>query len=406
MLKNTGLRFPKKAKALASSLILNFGFSFIFSVVLSRCMEVSERGDFYTYQMIAMTLVAFSSFSFPHSIVIALSSDAERKADFFSLIAFFSISVLLTILLSVAVGGFFLNELSSVITVFMSLATLISVSVVEVFKINRNMRSYAVAYKSKPGLMLLMLLPLYFGLSPSLINVIYLFCIASILMFVLFCYLLNKELHIVRRADLPIFRRPVFWSASLKMTVMRGLGAITLHVDKIVFAAFFSSSVMGLYAVCMSLESISSRTFKVLSDTVFSSSVNVNKNGGDIKKIIILSFFIGVMGILFSVLLGKQVILLLFGERFVGAYEYLPLVIAISVVAGWNWIATQSHIVKNKYAFLYVRQILSIIIFLALVFFVFESRDEVAVLVSSLIATIFRFLSVVSYSFIGKKHRV
>ena len=385
------VKFLQKGVKRATPLFFNFGLAFIYSVLLSRFMTVSDRGELYEYQIIALLCGSFSSMSIPQAVTVSIKQDKRINFSFFIsyLISGFALSALFSWLMI----SLWYPEKSFIFLFLMSYGTMLTIGFMEFFKINKDFKSFSTAYAMIPVVGFGVALLLMFGVQASLFNALLLWICFQLIIFFVFLRLFVREYELVKDEDALSFKDRSFLLTSIKLLGLKTIGALSQNIDKLTFSAVATPATSGLYAVCMSLESISTRSFRFMADYLYSQYINHDKKlTRPVLQVSVLALIIGVIGVGISYLLGKFLIVLLFGAKFIEAAIFLPIIIVNSVLSGWVLMLTQLNLSEKRFKFIYFRQLSGLFLFLLLVYVVFQPSTPMTIIQSALIVSFFKLV--------------
>ena len=158
--------------ARGTSLFLNFGLAFFYSVLLSRLMSVSDRGEFYEYQVIALIGASFASLSIPQTVTVMVGE--KRQVNLASFLMYLMLVVIFSALLPIGIILFLYPDKTFHLLFLMILGNALTTGFIDFFKVNKDFKSFSIAYSLIPAAGFLASFMLFLGVSPSLGNVIYL----------------------------------------------------------------------------------------------------------------------------------------------------------------------------------------------------------------------------------------
>jgi len=373
----------------SSALFINFGLAFFYSVVLSRVLTVADRGEFYEYQIVALICASFATLSIPQTVTVMVNK--ERQINLLSFISYLLCVLVLSAFLSLLVMHFLYPDKSFLLLALMVLGNALTTGFIDFFKINKDFKSFSNAYILIPVAGFFASICLWGGVAPTVSNTIYLWVLFQFIVFLFFLIYFLKEYHLELSGESLKFSTYSFVTTGCKYLGLKTLGVFSQNMDKVLFSFIALPTVSGLYAVCMSLESISSRLFKFLSDFVFSQYIN---DGVSFSRRVIVAYLmaalLGGLGVLVTYFYGELIITIIFGEKFSSAHEFLILIILNSVVSGWVNMFTQINLSEKRFKFIYFRQIFSVVAFFLLIYFFMQALEPLLILTVALYVSLAR----------------
>ena len=352
-----------RLKGLSFAFLLNMASGFGYSVLLSRLLGVEGRGIVYSYQMPALFLATMTFSLLSQPIFEDYKRLQKEAADLIFIFKCLILSAITASLFSIfysTLSGVIINPL---ILCSITVAQGINLFAIELAKFNNSSKRYILSSAATPALLFIVSSVAFFVIPDfnevTALTSIILSYIAS---FLLIIFLTKNQFSLDwqsrKRVDLTLIKRVG------SMFIFRALGAITTYLDKLLIISFFSPRVVGLIAVCMSLESISSKLYTMLANYHMNQTAHDRESPKEKFNFYMLVCFLGVIGITFTYLLGEWFIKLIFGNDFKEASNFLTIIIATSVINGICWVISQKWMLAKSLNRIYIRQILGIFIFI------------------------------------------
>jgi O-antigen/teichoic acid export membrane protein len=184
-----------------------------------------------------------------------------------------------------------------------------------------------------------------------------------------------------------------FFPSLAKFSGFKILSVFANYFDKFLIITLFAPIVAGYIAVCMTLESVSSKLFTFLSNMEMNALANRIEKQRVVSKLVILSFILGGIGLVFSLLFGHFVLTLLFGAEFSPAYQFLNIIIFVSVANGIAWVASQRWIIEQRYMRIYSRQLFGIaVVLIGGIYVALNDADAISFLYVMSLSSLLRFI--------------
>ncbi|MDO6454345.1 hypothetical protein Q4490_12295 [Neptunomonas phycophila] len=386
------------ALRLLNTFLFTVVFGLGYSVLLSRILGVEQRGVFYSYQLIALFLITLVVLPLGQSYFESCYKKNDKQIidlSFFTLF-FFSFLVLVFPLCFYVVSNGLSIFHALILVFFQGLALYF----LEFFKFSLDKNSY-LRFISLQTFFPFLLVSVGFVIGfDSTFEYLFLYVVSFLL---LLCFLIIALLK-KYSFTFSIFTSIKFFDVSrfFSLFIYRSLGAGVTYIDKFFLTYFLDTRALGLIAVCVSLESVSSKFFQIFANVKANDISNKSKiNFSSFNVFCALS---GIVGIGLTFLFGRFFIDLFFGSDFSDANSYFLIILTISVVNGTSWVFSQRWIQDPEMIrYVYMRQVIGIFIFLVLFssFYRLKVNEfDFLILYSALVSSLVRFLFTV---FINKK---
>ena len=374
--------------------VVNLGLGLGYAVVLSQLLGLDFRGEVYSYQIPALVISTVLFSSIPQSI---FELSKRKSIPEYSIPFLVSILSLLS-LLGGLLGWLYVALSGGDVAMQWQLLGLLLVSqgfcifTLELVKFNKNVVEYYACLICQPFFLLIfILLADFLGDKVTVEMAVYSIISAYSVSFLIMALISAKYFSFSKVAALSFSNIDrVFVPRIKSLLLFRLLGVLAAHIDKLLLTVLVETSVMGLVAVCASLETVSSRLFTLLANTKMNYLVNGSLNSRQNIMFFGVCSFIGLLGVLFAFFAGKWVLNFIFGMEFELAQKYLPVIIATSVVSGICNVSSQSWFLSGSYRRVYTRQVLGIIAILVGSFLFSVEDVALTVLYSAFAASLVR----------------
>lgn len=383
----------KNIKKLSTVFIINLIAGLGYSILLARVLGVEERGIVYAYQMPSLFIVSlvFSVFSQP--IFEDYKKRNEDVANFLFIIKCLLICSLLSATLCVIYQLILAKNINLWLLVLITLAQGINIFFMEFSKFNKSTSRYIFSTAAMPAFLFSVTGLFYFISTPfdSSAAVIAILTAYTCSAFVTLLVIRNQIDFSFKKNNPKILK--TFFKRVADMFIFRALGTVATYIDRLLVITFFPITTIGLVSACMSLESVSSRLYQTIANFQMNKIANkVGQKQSD-KGFFTVIFLLGVAGIAFSVIFGELLITLIFGQTFAQASNYLPAIIATSVINGFSWVVTQSWLLDASYRKIYLRQLLGItVLLISFTFSIFMGVGIIGLLYSALLSAITKLI--------------
>lgn len=349
----------KKLVSMLFVFIINLAFGLGYAVLISRLLGVESRGIVYSYQMPALVIatVIFSSLSLPvHRYFKDMGYSGIPLKQFLVLI---SLSIMLSLVVSILYVDIINNGLSVFLMSLVVVSQGINVLFIELSKFNVLSAKFFKSSLVTPILLFIITVVSYFIFGNfSTEIVIYSIVIAYSISSLISLFLLKNQFNVNGLFSLPNLS---FYKDFFRYLIFKGISILSVYLDKLFIIGFYSKSVVGLVAVCMSLESVSSKFFSFLANFEMN---NISKDNPDLKlrcNLHALTCCVAILGVFFTYFLGDFFIVFFFGEEYRAAQTYLIYIVATSVINGICWTVSQDWLLASFYKRIYTRQAIGVL---------------------------------------------
>lgn len=357
--------------------------SIVSSFFLARILSVEDRGAYQLLLTVLNYITVISSGGVGFAVVQSIRKNEYKGWEKYLLLS-----------LSIAIGlGIFAHlffHVSPNLAVFL-ISVLFSILysyVLEISKIEPELKIYKILILLQPGLFLTIYLFVYFFIGSVSFEWINYFL--SFILFIqsVFCVLLILKINNVYSKKCILFVNKIsLLSIWLKQNLLQVFGFTTANIDKFIIAFFLGNYTLGLYAIGMTFDLLLSRVMMSLADYYYSGLINNNNNR--IKLVIIFVVLILISSILIMSHISDYIIVTFFGEKYMEISPFVIWFVVNSILSGLSWILTQKMLILGKQVLIFFRQVISLVIFI-LLFLVLKEQGLNGVIYSLIVSSIVR----------------
>jgi len=312
-------------------------FAMLFGIrLITEYVEPSEYGQYIIFSGIAMLIFNIISGSLFQSFLRLIPENKEQSSEKSTLLS--SKIILLFLYISLFfLALYFIFKVKYLFLIFVLFAYIISEHLVGFFKTLMNIKKKQKKYAFFQ-ILLSLLRPttatlIYIYYNNSFISIVYGFCIANIIVSLLFFGntifkdLMNsykKKFYWNDFSEFFDFTKPLFFQ--------KIFGWMLSNIDKYIIAFFLGTTATGKYAPIVSMVSMLYLTTSTAVEIIFRPyyfeyiANNKIKDGKEIlKKYSIILLIVAVTFVAFFTLFDKQIVSLFLGENFRDYYYFLPI---------------------------------------------------------------------------------
>lgn len=346
--------------------ILSMGLTVVSSFILARFLSVDDRGAHQLFITTVSYVVTLSTGGVGFACALSMRNKQYSGWRFYFL-CFLILSAVVAAL-SCLLFDFTAFEFLFILNV---LLTAILTITLEKSKIEPTLKVYRVLTFQQPVLLVLVygLGYLFLGEQPLEVAIYLLTLFSAIQGIACLFYLTKLERQFVKTHDVTEIDRKFFLKTWFKQNLYQTFGATTSSIDKFLIVSLLGHYILGLYTVCIIFDSLVTKFINMLSDYYYSGLLNhVNR----LKSVLVIVFLMSVAAIILVPLLAEPVIRFFFSAKYVEVAPVLIWFILNSIIAGLSWILSQNMLLQGKQILLATRQVISLVIFVGLFFYLKE----------------------------------
>ena len=360
------------------SALLSVGFS----IILNRVLSVEDRGGFQLFltNVVTFSVVAFGGVGY----AIGIQVRKGRVPGFRRLSCGLAIYSLLWILiLSIMING----GGSKVLFLGILLYGLLSIAL-DVSKIESGLSIYKAINVTQPLLCIMVFMPfLVLGREGDVQTAEGLWlgvcAVVAFSSFYIIYVRLNSKFSGLDRGGLK-----EFFAAWWRQNLFQVFGVMTVNLDKYLIAWIIGLEALGLYSVFIAIDGLVARFYLMAADYHYS---KLWQGEDRVKKIAVLLLIMSVFGYLILILFGEGLIGYIFGGKYLGIFEVIPLLVLSSIVNGMSWLYSQNMLINERQPQLVLRQLISLIMFV-LIFMLLKGMGLYGLAWAMLTASVTRLL--------------
>lgn len=365
------------------SRILTFGIGLLFKIVLARILTVEENGIFGKWLAIFNYGIIAFSFGLNLSMIYFAKKGQAIINNFLGNVLSYSILLFIGLL----VLAFFPNKayyFSLCLAIFISL---ISSSLNGVQLSNNKITLFNITELVRSIFIFILCLTSIYIFSYNKLEILYIsYTIALLVTFVIFLFFIDFSKSNLKKIKLPNANYIKF---GLKGTILNVLSQSLYIVDVFIVSYIAGPRYLGIYIVASSIARLLWFFVDAAGTVIFPrlvSSENESNSRSIIYKLSTFSFVISILGFLFFLLLGKQIIPLTFGVEYLEGFNTIIVLMLASPGMIFFKLINRFLAAQNEWVKSYIAISISLLVNVLLNFYLIREYNIIGAAFASFIS--------------------
>ncbi|TCP90100.1 O-antigen/teichoic acid export membrane protein [Cricetibacter osteomyelitidis] len=340
------------------------------SFLLARLLSVDDRGIFQLFVTSVTYLATLGAGGVGFAFTIAM-----RKKQYLHWQRYLAVFLIYSVLAGyIALFFIDLNQVTVLFILNVLLTTIFNITL-EKSKIDSQLKIYRTLVLQQPLFAVVFYGLCYFVFGEQSLDLVLKLLTAVSAIQAMCCLFYLHRIDNKFRSRHPNQLKPIecvfFLKTWLKQNLFQVFGATVTNIDKFLIVALMGNYTLGLYTVCIAFDALATRFINMLVDYYYAGLLNrLNR----IKSVLAVIVLMSVATLILVPLLAEPVVRFFFSEKYVEVAPFLVLFIINSILAGLSWVLSQKMLILGKQILLFTRQVISILVFVALFYLFCEQQ--------------------------------